>query len=389
MRRGALCAECAARQASICHCRMCQKAFGSRFLRAAGRSAAFGASSSTRGTLATFESSDVVDARLLQAIAGRRSRFDTFLAKTSMSRSVRSTIPRSPGRRTRTASSSRLPWFDELHDAARRRHRGRRDAGALCADQAHQSPAPRSRYGPMASGGSSPMKERLYLFDTTLRDGQQTPGIDFSLEDKILVAKHARRARRRLCRGRLSRRQPDRHRVLRKEADEPRRVHRLRHGEARRPLGRPTTPACRSSSSAEADAICFVGKAWDFHVRLALGCTQRGEPRVRSRSRSRRRSRPGARRCSTASTSSTATRPIPTTRSPASRRRLTPARAGSVLCDTNGGTLPDEVEAIVGAVVGALPAASGSASMRTTIPARRWRIRSPRCAPARARSRAR
>ena len=27
-----------------------------------------------------------------------------------------------------------------------------------------------------------------------------------------------------------------------------------------------------------------------------------------------------------------------------------------VLCDTNGGTLPDEVEAIVGAVVGALPA---------------------------------
>ena len=32
-------------------------------------------------------------------------------------------------------------------------------------------------------------KERLYLFDTTLRDGQQTPGIDFSLEDKILVAR--------------------------------------------------------------------------------------------------------------------------------------------------------------------------------------------------------
>jgi len=31
-------------------------------------------------------------------------------------------------------------------------------------------------------------KERLYLFDTTLRDGQQTPGIDFSVEDKILVA---------------------------------------------------------------------------------------------------------------------------------------------------------------------------------------------------------
>ena len=27
-------------------------------------------------------------------------------------------------------------------------------------------------------------KERLYLFDTTLRDGAQTQGVDFSIEDK-------------------------------------------------------------------------------------------------------------------------------------------------------------------------------------------------------------
>ncbi|TIV23864.1 MAG: citramalate synthase, partial [Mesorhizobium sp.] len=32
-------------------------------------------------------------------------------------------------------------------------------------------------------------KQRLYLFDTTLRDGQQTPGIDFSVEDKIAIAR--------------------------------------------------------------------------------------------------------------------------------------------------------------------------------------------------------
>lgn len=31
-------------------------------------------------------------------------------------------------------------------------------------------------------------KQRLYLFDTTLRDGQQTPGIDFSVDDKIAIA---------------------------------------------------------------------------------------------------------------------------------------------------------------------------------------------------------
>ena len=26
--------------------------------------------------------------------------------------------------------------------------------------------------------------EKIYLFDTTLRDGNQTPGIDFTLDDK-------------------------------------------------------------------------------------------------------------------------------------------------------------------------------------------------------------
>ncbi len=31
-------------------------------------------------------------------------------------------------------------------------------------------------------------KERLYLFDTTLRDGQQTQGVDFTAEDKTRIA---------------------------------------------------------------------------------------------------------------------------------------------------------------------------------------------------------
>ncbi|MHA4874901.1 2-isopropylmalate synthase, partial [Enterococcus faecium] len=31
-------------------------------------------------------------------------------------------------------------------------------------------------------------RERVYLFDTTLRDGAQTQGVDFSVEDKNRVA---------------------------------------------------------------------------------------------------------------------------------------------------------------------------------------------------------
>ena len=32
-------------------------------------------------------------------------------------------------------------------------------------------------------------RERLYVFDTTLRDGNQTQGVDFSVEDKRVIAK--------------------------------------------------------------------------------------------------------------------------------------------------------------------------------------------------------
>ena len=39
----------------------------------------------------------------------------------------------------------------------------------------------------MAAGMTSP-KERIYLFDTTLRDGAQTSGVNFSLEDKRRIA---------------------------------------------------------------------------------------------------------------------------------------------------------------------------------------------------------
>ena len=32
-------------------------------------------------------------------------------------------------------------------------------------------------------------KEKVILFDTTLRDGQQTQGVDFSVQDKVNIAK--------------------------------------------------------------------------------------------------------------------------------------------------------------------------------------------------------
>ena len=33
-------------------------------------------------------------------------------------------------------------------------------------------------------------KDKIYLFDTTLRDGQQTTGVNFSVSDKMTLAKN-------------------------------------------------------------------------------------------------------------------------------------------------------------------------------------------------------
>ena len=32
-------------------------------------------------------------------------------------------------------------------------------------------------------------KEKIYIFDTTLRDGAQTEGVNFSIDDKNKIAK--------------------------------------------------------------------------------------------------------------------------------------------------------------------------------------------------------
>ena len=49
-------------------------------------------------------------------------------------------------------------------------------------------PRGRAPSGRRGSAGARPMSERIYLYDTTLRDGGHTQGVDFSVADKVAIA---------------------------------------------------------------------------------------------------------------------------------------------------------------------------------------------------------
>jgi hypothetical protein len=169
-------------------------------------------------------------------------------------------------------------------------------------------------------------RERLYLFDTTLRDGAQTTGVDFSLEDKRTIAALLDRLGVDYVEGGYPGANP-----LDTEFFAEKRTKTAKFtafGMTKR-AGRSASndPGVAALLDAEADAICFVAKAWDYHVHVALETTL--EDNLDGIRESVAAHWSGAGRCSwIASTSSTATRPTPIMRSPAPARLTNRVRAG-------------------------------------------------------------
>ena len=115
-------------------------------------------------------------------------------------------------------------------------------------------------------------KERLYIFDTTLRDGAQTAGIEFSLEDKIAVTKLLEELGVDYVEGGY----PGANVVDDAFFAEKRtrRATFTAFGMTKR-AGRSVgnDPGVQATINARADAACFVAKAWDKQIEVALGTT--------------------------------------------------------------------------------------------------------------------
>ena len=92
-------------------------------------------------------------------------------------------------------------------------------------------------------------RERLYLFDTTLRDGALTTGVDFSLEDKRQIAMLLDELGVDYVEGGYPGANPIDTKFFRAQADEARALLRLRHDQAPGPLGRQRSRRRRAASA--------------------------------------------------------------------------------------------------------------------------------------------
>src|SRR5436853_6619707 len=115
-------------------------------------------------------------------------------------------------------------------------------------------------------------RERIYLFDTTLRDGAQTNGVDFTLTDKLALAGMLDGLGIDYVEGGYPGANPIDTQLF--SEDHGLNTTFTAFGMTRRP-GRSTSndPGLAALLDARADAICFVAKAWDYHVRVALETT--------------------------------------------------------------------------------------------------------------------
>lgn len=115
-------------------------------------------------------------------------------------------------------------------------------------------------------------RERIFLFDTTLRDGQQTPGIDFSVSDKIAIAKMLDELGLDYVEGGYPGANPTDTKFF--EEKRTKNASFVGFGMTKRVgVSVSNDPGLAGLLSAKNDAICFVAKSWDYHVKLALNCS--------------------------------------------------------------------------------------------------------------------
>ena len=197
---------------------------------------------------------------------------------------------------------------------------------------------------------------RLYLFDTTLRDGAQTQGVDFSVADKLRIASVLDQLGLDYIEGGY----PGANATDTEFFANPPTLATATFtafGMTKR-AGRSASndPGFQAILQTSAPAVCLVAKAWDYHVRVALGITNEenleGVVESVKAVRASANNRESMIDCEHFFDGYKAN---PAYALSVARAAYDSGARWVVLCDTNGGTLPHEIERIVSAVTKSIP----------------------------------
>ena len=198
--------------------------------------------------------------------------------------------------------------------------------------------------------------EKIWLFDTTLRDGGQTRGVDFSHADKVAIAHALDDIGIDYVEGGWPGANPTDDAFF----DAPpvlKQAKMVAFGMTRRG-GRSTAndPGLNAVIGAEVPATCLVGKTWDFHVETAIKTTLEENLDMIQQSVAAAKDR-GRESMFDCEHFFDGYKNNPEYALACAKAAHEGGASWVVLCDTNGGTLPDEIFETVSAVCAHLPEA--------------------------------
>ena len=114
-------------------------------------------------------------------------------------------------------------------------------------------------------------KEKIYIFDTTLRDGAQTQGVDFSIDDKLKIAEALGSLGVDYIEGGWPGANPTDTEFFQKKINLKDSILTAFGMTKRSGRSAENDPGLSALLDSKTSAICLVGKSWDFHVDVALG----------------------------------------------------------------------------------------------------------------------
>jgi len=197
-------------------------------------------------------------------------------------------------------------------------------------------------------------KEKIFIFDTTLRDGAQTEGVNFSIDDKNKIAK----ALSSLGVDYLEGGWPGANTLDTTFFNKPPKLENtiLTAFGMTKKVGRSAEndPGLSALLNTKAPAICLVGKTWDFHVDVALGITK--EENLENIKESAKLFIKNKREFMfDAEHFFDGYKKNPEYAVSCIKTAFDEGARWIVLCDTNGGTLPNEVGEIVSKISKQIP----------------------------------